>query len=632
MRNKRATYFLKTLLPLAFPVLLLPSCRKEEEAAPRAMESHFSLLLEEEGAPPTRSLLNSADIETKITSVTLGLYQGGTLVESEQYGSGFDQMAFPLEDGTYSAYALVNMGDMREALPEDESDLPSLTYSIPGYLDQGTGIEYRGIPMAGHTSYTVGVSQSGEIPIKRLMAKVTANLSCEWTGTITSVKVCNLNGKLKPFGSSAAGSADDILPEQEYQAGGDAASGSFVFYVPENLQGSVAGIPSSADKSPEGSAEVSARSSCMTYLETLVKGNSGVEGSITYRSFLGEDAVSDFDIRRNWRYTWDIRFLPDGRLQNNWKHENGLTWSEYRYSIAPTRVFLYLGESQDIQVNRHEDRYIHGTFHANATAPQNYGSHFSWSYASLDNPSVRNDNAVIAGSLQSNGKYSVVATGSGTRRVSATGPEGSEAQTLSCDVTAMGYFRKLLMIADPGPRAVVGESIRLKVLVYTIQNGITSLSEDVTNKTGCTIFRGTVADYNPIKMLSQGVLSATGEGRERFNADYNYPGEGKTLHASGLYIIYEASRTGSLSISGAAGGTVGGSLQLQAAFTRDSSTTDVSSQVSWSVLDGNRDFGISVSASGVVSSSKAGAGVVQAKYEIDGKDYYAQTIVTFNAH
>ena len=636
MRKKANNHFLKTLLPLAFPGLLLSACVKEE-TAPDAHRSHFSLLLEEEGGSPTKSLLQSADIESRITSVTLGLYQGGSLVDSQHYGSGFDQMVFPLEDGTYTAYALVNMGDMREALPEAEADLPSLSYVIPGYLDSGTGIEYRGIPMAGSLSYTVGVTLSGAIPVKRLMAKVTANLSCEWTGTITSVKVFNLNRTLKPFGTSAAASADDILPVQEYQAGAGLASGTFVFYVPENLQGSVSGIPTSAEKSPEGNAVVNERQNRLTYLETLVTGTSGVEGSIKYRSFLGADATGDFDIHRNWRYTWDIRFLPDGRLNNDWKHENSLSWSEYRFSISPTRLYLYEGESGTIKVNRNEDRYQSGTLQANASS-ETYGSHFSWSYASLQDPSVQNDNAVISGTLSGN-NYSVKVMGTGTRRVTAVGPDGSSETTLYCDVNAMNYRRQLLMVADPGPRAAVGESVQLKVLVYTTENGVTTGGSDVTTASGCSIFRGSSASYNPVQSNSQGVLTASKAGRERFNADYTVPGEGHKLHASGLYVIFESSRTGDLVITGNSSSVkVGKSLQLQASFklynngnpNNVASTTSVTNDVTWSVQDGS-SYGLKVSSKGVVTSTKPCAGVIQATYTAsNGLDYQAQAIVVFN--
>ena len=626
--------YLHILLEVLLPIIFLASCQKETVAV-ASRESRFFLALEEEnGTPPTRSILQSADIETKVTSVTLGLYLGGVLVASEHYGSGFDQMVFALEDGTYTVYALANMGDMREALPENESAIPSLTYSIPGYLDTGTGIEYRGIPMAGSLDYTVGVSSSSAIPIKRLMAKVTAVLSCEWTGVISAVKVFNLNRCLKPFGVSAAASEADILPVQEFQTGSGTSSGTFVFYVPENMQGSISAIADPSEKSPEGHAGVDARKARLTYLEATVNGVSGVEGSIKYRSFLGENATSSFDIQRNCRYTWTLRYLPDGRLHNDWKHENNLSWSEYRYYINPTSLKLYSGESALIDLQRAEDRYVKGVLFPSGGGSISFGSHFNWSYASPANPSLVNDSGAIIGALAGE-KYSVYAVGEGVRRITATGPDGSGDISLYCDVTSLGYKRQLLLMADPGPRAVVGETVRLRALVYTTQNGITTGGVDVSSSYDCHIFRAGYEGSNAVHVPSQGLVTATAEDEERFSASYNYEADGKTIYANGLFVTFEQVRTGNLTLSGGTTpGIVGGAVALHATFTQYSNgsatgTTDVTSQAIWNVQDGD---GVSVSA-GVVMGTQPGASVIQASYTApNGKLYRAQAVVLFNSH
>ncbi|MBR4756614.1 MAG: DUF4906 domain-containing protein, partial [Bacteroidales bacterium] len=112
--------------------------------------------------------------------------------------------------------------------------------------------------------------------------------------------------------------------QQEFHDGTGTASGTFVFYVPENRQGTISGIQSSRDKSPDRNDKVNARKNRLTYLETIVEGTGTYVGSITYRSYLGQNAVSDFDIRRNARYNWTIRYLKDGLQYNDWKHDNDL--------------------------------------------------------------------------------------------------------------------------------------------------------------------------------------------------------------------------------------------------------------------------------------------------------------------
>ena len=272
----------------------------------------------------TRSLLTAADIETKKTSVTLAAYANGTCAAKGHFTTDLDALSLNLEaDRSYTVYALVNMGDMTESIPLSESDLSSITYSIPSYMEGTGSLAARGIPMAGKLVYP---GQGTVIPVERLLAKVTACLSCEWEGAvIRSVRVCNLNRVLRPFGAAAR---EEDWDQQEFQQGTGTVSGTFVFYVPENRQGTIDGIRTSLDKSPDRNEDVRSRSGQLTYLEAVVEGSGRYVGSVTYRSYLGKDAVSDFDIRRNAHYRWTVRYLADGLQYDDWKHDNGLTDTE----------------------------------------------------------------------------------------------------------------------------------------------------------------------------------------------------------------------------------------------------------------------------------------------------------------
>ena len=302
-------------IPTVLAVLLLISCGRERpEMVFRTLDLSFQDL-------PTRSLLTAPDIETKKTGVTLAAYAGGTLAASGHYPTGLDAMALNLEPNrTYTVYALVNMGDMTGSIPRSESDLASLTYRIPSYTEGTESLAARGLPMAGKLTWP---GQGTTIPVERLLARVTAHLTCEWEGAaIRSVRVRNLNRVLRPFGDALM---TEDWDQQEFHAGTGTASGTFVFYVPENRQGTIDGIRTSREKSPDANDEVSARSGRLTFLETTVEGTGVYVGSIVYRSFLGRNAVSDFDIRRNARYDWTLRFLADGLQYDDWKHDNDLT-------------------------------------------------------------------------------------------------------------------------------------------------------------------------------------------------------------------------------------------------------------------------------------------------------------------
>lgn len=303
------------LLALA-GLFLLPACQREGNG-----ETVFRTRDVAPGTVRTRTILTASDIETKKTGITLAVYADGKRVACQHYTTQLDAMSLELESGkAYHICALVNMGDQTGNIPLNESDLSSLTYTIPSYTDGTESLAARGLPMAGKLDYD---GTTTVIPVERLLAKVTANLSCQWEGAaIRSVRVCNLNRVLRPFGEAAAETA---WSQQEFQQGTGTASGTFTFYVPENRQGTISGIQSSADRSPDHSAAVNARSSRLTYLETEVEGTGAYLGTITYRSYLGGNATTDFNILRNAHYRWTVRFLPGGLQEDDWKHDNNLT-------------------------------------------------------------------------------------------------------------------------------------------------------------------------------------------------------------------------------------------------------------------------------------------------------------------
>ena len=301
--------------------LSLTACQREWP------EPVFRIADPEWDTVPTRSLLTASDIETKKTEITLAAYADGRLAALGHFTQNLDAMTLELEPGNaYTLYALVNMGDMSNSIPLLESGLESITYRIPSYTEGPESIASRGIPMAGKLTWP---ASSAVIPVERLLAKVTAHLSCEWTGAaIRNVRVCQLNRVLRPFGEAVK---EEDWTQQEFASGTGTASGSFTFYVPENRQGFIGGITTSFDKSPDRTDDVRERADGLTYLEVTAEGTGTYAGTITYRSYLGQDAVSDFDIRRNAHYLWTVRYLPDGLQYNDWKHANQLTDTRFLY-------------------------------------------------------------------------------------------------------------------------------------------------------------------------------------------------------------------------------------------------------------------------------------------------------------
>ena len=314
-----------------------------------------------------KSLLTAPDIETRVSCVTLAAYSDGVLRCCDHFdGPDISGMKLQLfADDVYDVYAFVNMGDMRRAVPTDETLIGTVEYLVPGYVGGGSTFESLGLPMAGSMTLSPG-GQPYTIAVKRLVAKVDLSLSCSWDGArIESVKVFNLNGRLRPFGASVAESREDILSVQEYGDGPFASEGTFTLYVPENLQGDADGVVSGSwDKKPDGTNEwISDRSDVLSYMEVTVSGEDSWKGVKTYRSYLGGDAVSNFDMARNRLYRWNVRYGEDGLVVDDWKHEGHMDHVEHvsRYVITPEDFsMIIVGSSRQIGLGYETVEYVNG--------------------------------------------------------------------------------------------------------------------------------------------------------------------------------------------------------------------------------------------------------------------------------
>lgn len=455
---KRINSPFQRILPATAGLLLLcstVSCWSEQEGgtAPERgkANAHFTVAIDD--ILRTKSVLMDDDIETKITSLTLAVYtSAGTLLEKKYVTSGFDDIRYMLDyDETFTIYAVANMGDLRSSFPSaisGDASLADITYSIPSYSSGPDCISSRGIPMAGKLVYTVNGSDSsgeGQILLSRLLSKLQVHLACHWPGTFRTVKIYNLNKTLKPFGVSAAMSESDILGEQEIHIlDTKAREGDFLFYIPENQQGSIPGIATSEDKSHDKDAVTG--KDLKTYLEAVATGISadGVNGTMTYRSYLGNNDSSDFNIERNSRYVWNVDYYP-GRMQcNDWKHDNALSWKEFEYSLsAPS--YLYLGESNFATLTTYSNNYQNGTFVSKKQDDKTGIPSITYSL----NPS---DGSVLGNPSVSSTYFNFSGVGPGTGTVTATcvDPFHTEGVILSRDVRVLDYGRAVFLRTPSG--------------------------------------------------------------------------------------------------------------------------------------------------------------------------------------
>lgn len=281
---------------------------------------HSEALLDEENQD-TKSYLTRAGIDTYISGVTLAIYDsGGTQAYLGYVTSGFNAVDIMLMNNkTYNIYAVANLGDQRTALSSaiEGGTLSSLTYTVD-YSTMNT----NGIPMAASvTGQSFSSASSLTVYLQRLLAKINVSLSCDWSeAVITRATVKNVNPKVAPFGEFPASSFNHaILQDIHGTTPGTGNTMSAVFYVPENNKGTVGSVANSLQKSYNNNALSSIRDYA-TYLEVYVTPGGEYEGNAIYRSYLGANETTDFNIQRNEVYDWELTYSKSNLANyQNWK-------------------------------------------------------------------------------------------------------------------------------------------------------------------------------------------------------------------------------------------------------------------------------------------------------------------------
>jgi len=336
----------------------------------------------------TRSVLGTPSVlEAKISGLTIAVYQGGVLAGCKKLtGSSVrESVPFELENGVdASIYALVNMwkmsgGKAQEPVdaPEKEADMIGFSYLLKGgACENFADIAEFGIPASG-SMLVDGNALSGSHIVKaaRLLSKLVVTI--DHTGIDGEgeqnlfledcLHIRQANARLSPFSDSRALSSDDILSDSDYEAfmTRSGHSNSYVFYVPENVQGSNSQVKDPSDKTPANAP--SGRSSLVSYVEfdADVTGG-GLEGDVRYQFCLGENNSSSFSVFRNVVYnvgmtfktsslfdepTWKINpDIEDSRLFGIMKYPECLSSDALDCSVAVRAgrsgtVYAYLNEN-----------------------------------------------------------------------------------------------------------------------------------------------------------------------------------------------------------------------------------------------------------------------------------------------
>ena len=349
---------LTTIFFLAVAAFTLASCVREEiphdlaaesQAKVAATESLLALSFEEPGVnPDTKSVINAADFDNAVKSVLVYLVDPDGHWKKAYSASGSSGLADKkftiLADGStyYDIYALVNMGEANftPASPQN------WVYTLP---ENFSSLNSTGLPMCGSarinaSEIVAGGTTSKTLTLRRLLSKV--NITVNKSGMLTgasdgsalaggSLKLRQVSKVLRPFAAEAdrrAQSASEMYSaDTDWHnftggSGKDVIDSGVTLYIPENRQGTGSGTTQS------GKTPASGREALATYLEyTAIKSGSsdGVSGNLTYKAYLGENEVSDFNVIGDKVYTATLSLSWDGMWEGSWRVSQG-DWADTR--------------------------------------------------------------------------------------------------------------------------------------------------------------------------------------------------------------------------------------------------------------------------------------------------------------
>ena len=608
------------------------------------VECTFSSSVEDmEDALVTKSSFSNS-FESAQNSVVFIVFEDDGNSSGSYIWSSMDGTTCTLDKNvSYNVHAFVNFpSDITDSfnLAFTEDELVAVYGSC--YSFSKADLISNGMPMHGKLEgFLPGVDES-VVPVKRLMAKVTVNITCNWNGaSIQGVSLYNANYNIDPFSNSMlSGSGISVFDSFTVSGGGSTASG--VLYVPENMQGTISGISNSSSKSPDFNSTVNSRQSRLTYIETEVNGNGTYQGVVRYRSYLGNNATNNFDIKRNVAYVWNLTFTESGLQYDDWKHETDELYKyRYRYDVSPTSLAVNVGGSASFQVRRYTDTWCGGVW-TNGTTPTvlSPSSQYTFSVAST----------AIATANASGNNVSVTGRASGNTNVNVVISDGlSNGTALSVPVTVsdsitFGYRLTL----DPATCSInVGESVSFTPYLHTdrYSNGVLVESDYLVEAKDPANLdwlpsNTSVLGYSSTTGTFNGVSAGTSTLTAYYNSGNNGVPSSPAIHVEATStvtvvnnITYELVVT---SLSGATTAHVSEDIALLAKFytvtngVRDSGV-DVSldANTTWRAVSvtGGLYLGSNSSSSdkGVVFASSPGKGTFEAGYVYNGATYWGQS-------
>lgn len=245
------------------------------------------------------SVTRTAD-ETAIRDLNLYLYDDNSNVVLHRYQTSAT-LRFECLPGDYRIRITVNMG-------RDLGENPASEDFTVSYAD-----EYNVLPMAYEGDITIIPSADGmltlpAVEVQRCVSKISYNITVAPAVAdieLRSVQLLSVPRSVSVFDMAAAPSddPDDYTDCPEVELSGQQAAGDC--YLLPNMQGTVAAITDQRQKNPEN-----APANASYLLIRAVRGSK----VLAYYIYLGGNNTSDFNVRANVHYRFNILILGDSEV------------------------------------------------------------------------------------------------------------------------------------------------------------------------------------------------------------------------------------------------------------------------------------------------------------------------------
>jgi len=309
--------------------------------------------------PAELAAASSTPLKVRVPLVNCDIYVLGNLVAVKKADSSVSTnlmdalgSAFPVEEADLEAFVYrLDGGDINPTWRREKM-AEVAKYGIPfGYVDKNVPVlsllsAGKSVPrgnsswMFSRVEVTVdhGLFDGGD------PAKVGY-----FTNKTLKMKQTNL--RLQPFSASPAKALAnaDIGEGDADLSMTNGASNTYVFYVPENMQGvapeaAFAAEPVAAKKNrlkvPSNTLIPAACRNYGTYVEfkgTLDRNAGGFGGDVTYQFYLGANETTDFNLQRGQKYRILLKFTADGLFHPDWRVQPVLTDSRlFRLTADPS--------------------------------------------------------------------------------------------------------------------------------------------------------------------------------------------------------------------------------------------------------------------------------------------------------